>query len=229
MKTRGRSRCRTVAVAAAFAMTVMAVACSGSAEPPPTQPTATSAAPTPVQPTPTAAAAQSTYTPTPAPPVPTPPATRIPVRTQSSVRTVDRGSGAPAADFELRLFGGDLLTMSDLKGKVVVLNFWASWCPPCRAEMPDFEEMWREMRDDGVVFVGVAVSDSPKEARAFVEATGVTYPVGVDPSGSIASDYRVLSLPTTFLIDREGREARRFGLANRGALRILIRSKLDAE
>lgn len=119
--------------------------------------------------------------------------------------------------------------MSDLKGKVVVLNFWASWCPPCRAEMPDFEEMWQEMRDDGVVFVGVAVSDSPEEARAFVEATGVTYPIGVDPSGSIASDYRVLSLPTTFLIDREGREARRFGLANRGALRILIRSKLDAE
>lgn len=208
-------------------MTVMAVACSGSAEPPQPQPTAAPAAPTPVEPTPTA---QPAYTPTPAPPVPTPPpATRIPVRTQSSARTVDRGSGEPAADFELRLFGGDLLRMSDLKGKVVVLNFWASWCPPCRAEMPDFEEMWREMRDDGVVFVGVAVSDSPDEARAFVEATGVTYPVGVDSSGSIAVDYRVLSLPTTFLIDREGREARRFGLANRGALRILIRSKLDAE
>ena len=212
-------------------MTVLAVACSGPAAPPqPQAATAAAATPTPVEATPAAAAPRPTYTPTPEPPVPTPPpATRIPVRTQSSARTVDRGSGAPAADFELRLFGGDLLRMSDLKGKVVVLNFWASWCPPCRAEMPDFEEMWQEMRDDGVVFVGVAVSDSPEEARAFVEATGVTYPVGVDPSGSIAADYRVLSLPTTFLIDREGREARRFGLANRGALRILIRSKLDAE
>ena len=219
-----------MAGAAVFAMTVMAVACSGSAEPPPAQTTAVPATPTPIEATPSAAAAQPTYTPTPALPVPTTtPASRIPVRTQSSARTVDRGSGEPAADFELRLFGGDLLRMSDLKGKVVVLNFWASWCPPCRAEMPDFEEMWQEMRDDDVVFVGVAVSDSPDEARAFVEATGVTYPVGVDPSGSIASDYRVLSLPTTFLIDREGREARRFGLANRGALRILIMSKLDAE
>ena len=206
-------------------MTVVTVACSGSVEP---EPTAISAAPTPVEATPTAAVAQPTYTATPAPSVPIPlPATRIPVRTQSSARTVDRGSGELAADFELRLFGGDLLRMSDLKGKVVVLNFWASWCPPCRAEMPDFEEMWQEMRDDDVVFVGVAVSDSPEEARSFVEATGVTYPVGVDPSGDIASDYRVLSLPTTFLIDREGRETRRFGLANRGALRILIRSKLD--
>ena len=215
---------------AVFAMIVLAVACSGPAEPPRSQPTAAAATPTPAEATPTAAAAQPAYTPTPAPLVPTsPPATRIPVRTQSTARTVDRGSGEPAADFELRLFGGDLLRMSDLEGKVVVLNFWASWCPPCRAEMPDFEEMWQEMKDDGVVFVGVAVSDSPEEARAFVEATGVTYPVGVDSSGSIAGDYRVLSLPTTFLIDREGREARRFGLANRGALRILIMSKLDAE
>ena len=213
---------------AVFAMIVLAVACSGPAEPP--QPTADSVTPTPVEATPTAAAAQPAYTPTPAPLIQTPPpATRIPVRTQSTARTVDRGSGEPAADFELRLFGGDLLRMSDLEGKVVVLNFWASWCPPCRAEMPDFEEMWQEMKDDGVVFVGVAVSDSPEEARAFVEATGVTYPVGVDSSGSIAGDYRVLSLPTTFLIDREGREARRFGLANRGALRILIRGKLGAE
>ena len=216
--------------AAVFVVAVLAAACSGTAEPPRPQPADDAATPAPVEATPAAIATQPARTPSPAPLVSTPPtATRIPVRTQSSARTVDRGSGEPAADFELRLFGGDLLRMSDLEGKVVVLNFWASWCPPCRAEMPDFEEMWEEMRDDGVVFVGVAVSDSPQDARAFVEATGVTYPTGVDASGSIARDYRVVSLPTTFLIDREGREARRFGLANRGALRILIRSKLDAE
>ncbi len=227
MRTTGRARGWAIG-AAVCAMAGLAAACSGSVEPPAASPTAVLA---PVEATPTV-----TATPPPSPtPSPTPqtatltPVPRPPVRTGTSARTVDRGSGQPAADFELRIFGGDVLRMSDLKGKVVVLNFWASWCPPCRAEMPNFEEMWREMRDDDVVFVGVAVSDSPEDARAFAEATGVTYPIGVDASGVIARDYRVVSLPTTFLIDREGAEARRFGLANRGALRILIRSKLAAE
>ena len=177
------------------------------------------AAPSPVRSAPLATPTPEISTPTPAPsPVTT---------TRTSARTVERGSGLPAHDFELTLFDGQSLRLSDLRGKVVVLNFWASWCPPCRAEMPDFQEMWEEMRDEDVVFVGIAVGDSERGARAFAEATGVTYPLGLDETGRIARDYRVTSLPTTFLIDREGNESRRFGIANQGALRILVESKLN--
>lgn len=145
----------------------------------------------------------------------------------TSGRTVERGSGLPGHDFELTLLDGESLRLSDLRGKVVVLNFWASWCPPCRAEMPDFQEIWEEMKEDDVVFLGVAVGDSESPARAFAETTGVTYPLGLDETGRISRDYQVTSLPTTFLIDREGNESRRFGIANRGALRIFIESQLN--
>ena len=166
--------------------------------------------------------------PTPANSTPTP-APRPVARDGTSARTIDRGSGQPASDFELILFDGQSLRLSDLRGKVVVLNFWASWCPPCRAEMPDFEEMWRELQHQDVVFLGIALSDSEKDARAFADATGVTYPLGMDQTGRIGRDYRVISLPTTFLIDRDGNESRRFGIANRGALRIFVETKLNDE
>ncbi|MCH8206275.1 MAG: TlpA family protein disulfide reductase [Chloroflexi bacterium] len=164
--------------------------------------------------------------PTPDVSTPTPGPTPV-TRTRTSARTVERGSGLPVHDFELTLFDGQSLRLSDLRGKVVVLNFWASWCPPCRAEMPDFQEMWEEMRDEDVVFVGIALGESERSARAFAETTGVTYPLGLDETGRISRDYRVTSLPTTVLIDREGNESLRLGIANQGALRIFVQSKLN--
>ena len=140
--------------------------------------------------------------------------------------TVDRGSGDVAPDFELVSLKGDPLSLSDLRGKTVVLNFWASWCVPCRWEMPFFEAMWREYEDQGIVFVGVAVSDMEEEAREFAEETGVTYPLALDTTGDVTKDYRVRSLPTTYVIDHEGREVRRFGTANEAVLRIVLRGFL---
>ena len=142
---------------------------------------------------------------------------------QPAPRTVDLGSGATASELQLSLFSGEALSLADLKGKVVVVNFWASWCPPCRKEMSHFERTWQEYRDKGVVFVGIAVSDEEKEARAFAEKVGVTYPLAMDDTGQSARDYRVLTLPTTVLIDREGNEARKIANpANEGLLRIFI-------
>ena len=132
-----------------------------------------------------------------------------------------------APDFEMETFSGDLLRLSDLEGQVVVLNFWATSCPPCRWEMPSFERIAQEYGDRGVVFVGVSVSDTAEDAQAFVDSIGLTYPIGVDPTNAIARAYDVVSLPTTFFISTDGTIERRLNsAANEGVLRIFIRGQL---
>jgi len=111
----------------------------------------------------------------------------------------------PAPDFSLTLFDGTVLRLEELRGKVVFLNFWASWCPPCRAEARMLEAAWRGHKDRGVVFLGINIQDKEDAARKFLEEFGVTYPNGMDPGSKIAIDYGVWGLPETFIIDREGR------------------------
>jgi cytochrome c biogenesis protein CcmG/thiol:disulfide interchange protein DsbE len=111
----------------------------------------------------------------------------------------------PAAPFSITLFDGSKLTLADLRGKAVFLNFWASWCPPCRAEARDLEAAWRKLKDDNVVFIGVALQDTDKASLEFLEEFGVTYPNGRDESGKIAIDYGVWGIPESFFIDPEGR------------------------
>jgi len=111
----------------------------------------------------------------------------------------------PAPAFALTLFDGSALRLGDLRGKVVFLNFWASWCPPCRAEARTLEAAWQKYRDQGVVFVGVNIQDEEENARAFIQEFGITYPNGIDRGSRIAIDYGVWGLPETYFIDREGR------------------------
>ena len=125
------------------------------------------------------------------------------------------------------LDGGEV-SLAALEGKVVVLNFWASWCGPCRQEMPDFQKAWEEHQDQGVVFVGIAVDDTEAEARRFAQQVGVTYPLAMDTTGDVARSYRLRAVPSTYFIDREGKLATTLhGLANQGALRIFLRGQTD--
>jgi cytochrome c biogenesis protein CcmG, thiol:disulfide interchange protein DsbE len=104
--------------------------------------------------------------------------------------------------------GRQPLTLAGFRGHPVVLNFWASWCPPCRAEMPALEAAYRKYRAQGVVVVGIdGATDTWTDSRAFLAARGVTYPVGRDEAGQIANAYHVAGLPTTFFITPEGRVA----------------------
>lgn len=116
----------------------------------------------------------------------------------------------PAPALTLRLFNGGVLHLTGQRGRVVVVNFWASWCPPCREEAPELEAAWRTYRDQGVVFAGVNVWDAESAARAFLRAYGITYPNGPDPQGRILIEFGVTGIPETYLIDRQGRLGRRW-------------------
>jgi cytochrome c biogenesis protein CcmG/thiol:disulfide interchange protein DsbE len=115
--------------------------------------------------------------------------------------------GRAAAPFSLTLFDGSRFTLAEHGGKVVLVNFWASWCIPCREEAPLLEATWRAYREHGVVFVGVNIQDSEPAARAFIREFGTTYPNGQDPGGRIAIDYGVYGIPELFFIGRDGRIA----------------------
>jgi cytochrome c biogenesis protein CcmG/thiol:disulfide interchange protein DsbE len=111
----------------------------------------------------------------------------------------------PAPPFTLTLFDGSKLTLNDLRGKAVFLNFWASWCPPCRAEARDLEAAWQRIKDKDMVFLGIAMQETEKDSRAFLDEFKITYPNGADPSGKMAVDFGVWGIPESFFIDPQGR------------------------
>lgn len=111
-------------------------------------------------------------------------------------------TGNEAPSFELELLGGDgVLTDEDLRGTPVVVNFWASWCVPCREEAPMLERAWQEYRDNGVVFLGVNIKDAESDALEFVRDFGITYPNVRDLDQSLTRDFGIKGLPETFFID----------------------------
>jgi peroxiredoxin len=122
-------------------------------------------------------------------------------------RTPPPKAGAAAPAFSLaRLDGSGRVSLASLRGKTVVLNFWASWCDPCKREAPTLERVWREYRGRGVVVLGVDSGDARSDARRFLAAHGITYPIVVDPDQLVAADsYGVPGLPVTFVIDPAGR------------------------
>ncbi len=114
--------------------------------------------------------------------------------------------GRPAAAFSLTTFSGNPLSLESLRGKVVVLNFWASWCvPACYEEAPTLERTWRDYKDKGVTVVGVDVQDKEEAAREFLNRFEHSFPNAPDPRGRVSVDYGVYGVPETFFIDRKGR------------------------
>jgi peroxiredoxin len=110
------------------------------------------------------------------------------------------------ADFTLKDLGGNSWTLQELRGKVVVVNFWATWCPPCRKELPDLEALSRRFKEKGLVVLGIT-DEKPDVVNAFVARQGMTYPVLIDPDREVNKRFRVEGIPRTFIYDRTGKLA----------------------
>jgi thiol-disulfide isomerase/thioredoxin len=113
----------------------------------------------------------------------------------------------PAPNFELAWLDGSKLTSNDLSGKVVVLDFWATWCGPCQAEFPEFQKLYEKYKDNpGISFVAVNSSwrgDTPQKAQAFIQAKAYIFPVAYDDGGQVAQRFNVTGIPTTFILDKK--------------------------
>ena len=129
-----------------------------------------------------------------------------PITGLSGITMVNR----PAPDFTLKTFEGTTISLADLRGKPVVINFWASWCPPCRVEAPLLERTWRAYKGRGVAFIGVDLQDRLEDALRYIREFDVTYPNGPDPTGEISINYGVSGLPVTFFVSKKGEILRRW-------------------
>ena len=110
----------------------------------------------------------------------------------------------PAPNFTLLLIDGNNFNLSDHKGKPILINFFASWCLPCREEMPALERIAHEYKPKGVVFLGIAVDDTEEKMKNFIAKYGVTFPVGLDKTAAIQKSFGLYGIPTTYFIDKQG-------------------------
>lgn len=133
--------------------------------------------------------------------------------TQVSTAKNDKGSGLEinqtAPDFQLKTLDDKKVKLSDYRGKIVILNFWATWCPPCKAEIPQMEKYYKKQaKDDGVEILAVNLTKADKDKayiRDFVKSYEMTYPVLLDEDGEQQRQYEIVTIPTTFFIDKNGK------------------------
>lgn len=109
-----------------------------------------------------------------------------------------------AIDFKLKDLNGKNVSLSDFKGKKVLLNFWATWCPPCRAEMPDIEKLYLEDKDSDLVILAVNLGEDTQTVKSFIDKNKYNFNILLDSDQAVAIKYNIVSIPTSFFIDKEG-------------------------
>lgn len=111
---------------------------------------------------------------------------------------------SPAPNFTLRNLNGETVSLRDHRGKIVFLNFWASWCLPCRVEMPSMEKLYTEFKERDLAILAIDLKESPNHVKSFRDKENLTFPILLDLDGAVGLEYGVRSIPTTYLIDRDG-------------------------
>lgn len=157
--------------------------------------------------------------------------TTLAVRRSGAPAETSRGSREAAPALALRsLRGSEQITLAQFRGKTVVVNFFASWCKPCELEAADLQRTWQEYEAGGeVIFLGVAIQDEYAAARSFLDKHGLTYPAVFDAGNSTMQAYRIVGIPTTVVVDPQGRIASRYAgtfVGEQG--RAALRSRIDA-
>lgn len=124
--------------------------------------------------------------------------------TDEAAKTPAPRIGSPAPGFTLNGLDGKPVKLSDFRGQTVFLNFFASWCAPCRTEMPDIRDTYLEMKDNGVVVLAVDMQEEAGVVRDYATAAGLSFPVALDRAGAVTSLYRITAIPTSFFIGKDG-------------------------
>jgi thiol-disulfide isomerase/thioredoxin len=133
-----------------------------------------------------------------------------PFNTTNAIELLHPVPGKPVAkDFELRDLDGNLHTLSQYKGQIVMVNFWATWCPPCRAEIPSMQRAWKILKNENVMMLAVHVGGNEDKIWSFLTDFGIDFPVLIDGSSKTSRSWPMMGLPTTFIIDPQGRTALR--------------------
>lgn len=122
----------------------------------------------------------------------------------SSVQNQDASTANQSKDFTLTDLEGKSVKLSDLKGKKVLLNFWATWCPPCQAEMPDMEKFYAETKDTDLVILAVNIGEDRETAKSFMEKSGYSFRVLLDTGSEVAALYNIRAIPTSYFINSDG-------------------------
>jgi peroxiredoxin len=120
------------------------------------------------------------------------------------IETNPNAAKTKAIDFKLKDLNGKELSLSDLKGKKVFLNFWATWCPPCKAEMPEIEKLYQETKNSNLVIVAVEIGEPLNTVKPFIASNKYNFKVLIDPNQSVATQYNVTSIPTSYFINKDG-------------------------
>lgn len=129
---------------------------------------------------------------------------------KARLSTVDDPNAA--TNFTLQTLEGETVSLADYKGKKVILNFWATWCPPCKAEMPHMQSFYEQMNQEEVVILAVNLTsqDTQDKVETFVDAYGLTFPIALDVDGEVGRLYEIFTIPTTYFIDEEGKIVQKY-------------------